>query len=83
MGVSTYTSDLVVVGLGYVGLPLAQEASRSGLKVTGLDVSQRVVDGLNAGKSHIDDLSESDIADMRTAGFTATSDPSVLRHAQT
>jgi len=83
VGVSTYTSDLVVVGLGYVGLPLAQEASRSGLKVTGLDVSQRVVDGLNAGKSHIDDLSESDIADMRTAGFTATSDPSVLRHAQT
>ena len=58
MGVSTYTSDLVVVGLGYVGLPLAHEACRSGLQVTGLDVNQRVVDGLNAGKSHIDDLSE-------------------------
>ncbi|MEY9215301.1 UDP-N-acetyl-D-glucosamine dehydrogenase [Thermobifida halotolerans] len=83
MGVSTYTSDLVVVGLGYVGLPLAHEASRSGLRVTGLDVSRHVVDGLNAGRSHIDDLSESDIADMRVAGFTATSDPSVLRGAQT
>jgi UDP-N-acetyl-D-glucosamine dehydrogenase len=83
VGVSTYTSDLVVVGLGYVGLPLAHEACRSGLKVTGLDVNQRVVDGLNAGKSHIDDLSELDIADMRAAGFTATSDPSVLRNAQT
>ncbi len=83
MGVSTYTSDLVVVGLGYVGLPLAHEASRSGLKVTGLDVNQRVVDGLNAGRSHIDDLSEADIADMRAAGFTATSDPSVLGSTQT
>ncbi|KUP96244.1 nucleotide sugar dehydrogenase [Thermobifida cellulosilytica] len=83
MGVSTYTSDLVVVGLGYVGLPLAHEASRSGLKVTGLDVNQRVVDGLNAGRSHIDDLSEVDIADMRAAGFTATSDPSVLGSTQT
>jgi len=83
VGVSTYTSDLVVVGLGYVGLPLAHEASRSGLKVTGLDVNQRVVDGLNAGRSHIDDLSEVDIADMRAAGFTATSDPSVLGSTQT
>lgn len=83
MGVSTYTWDLVVVGLGYVGLPLAHEACRSGLKVTGLDVNQRVVDGLNAGKSHIDDLSDLDIADMRAAGFTATSDPCVLRNAQT
>jgi len=33
--------DLVVIGMGYVGLPLAQEASRAGLSVTGLDVSDR------------------------------------------
>ena len=36
--------DLVVIGLGYVGLPLAQEACRSGLRVTGLDVVPRVID---------------------------------------
>jgi len=73
--------DLVVIGLGYVGLPLAQEASRSGLAVTGFDVSERVVDGLRAGRSHVDDLSDADIADMLARGFEATSDPSVIADA--
>lgn len=72
---------LVVVGLGYVGLPLAQEAVRSGLRVTGLDVSERAVDGLNAGRSHVDDLSADDIAEMLQAGFTATTDPSCIAEA--
>ena len=43
--------DLVVIGLGYVGLPLAQEACRSGLIVTGLDVSEHVVAGLDQPSS--------------------------------
>ena len=47
--------DVAIVGLGYVGLPLAQEASHVGLKVLGFDIGQRVVDGLNAGASHVDD----------------------------
>ena len=63
--------DTAIIGLGYVGLPLAQEASKVGLKVLGFDVSQRVVDGLNSGRSHVDDLSDDDIAEMREAGFTA------------
>ena len=54
--------DLVVVGLGYVGLPLAFEASKAGLSVAGYDVSPRVLDGLNGGRSHVDDLSDADIA---------------------
>ena len=66
--------DLVVIGLGYVGLPLAQEATRAGLSVTGLDVSASVVEGLNAGRSHVDDLSDADIADMKAGGFAATTD---------
>ena len=70
--------DLVVVGLGYVGLPLVQEAVRSGHRVVGLDVSDRVVDGLNAGRSHIDDLADSDIDELRSAGFRATTDPACL-----
>ena len=73
--------DLVVIGLGYVGLPLAQEASRSGLSVTGFDVSERVVEGLRSGRSHVDDLSDGDIADMLAAGFEATTDPSVIADA--
>lgn len=76
------TRDLVVIGLGYVGLPLAQEASRAGLAVTGLDVSAGVVDGLNAGRSHVDDLSDADIADMLERGFTATTDASVIADAR-
>jgi UDP-N-acetyl-D-glucosamine dehydrogenase len=75
--------DLVVIGLGYVGLPLAQEACRSGLRVVGLDVSARVVGGLNAGRSHVDDLSDADIARMREAGFTATTDAAVIAGADT
>ncbi len=73
--------DLVVIGLGYVGLPLAQEACRAGLSVVGLDLSSRVVDGLRAGTSHVDDLTDADIASMQAAGFRATTDPSVLADA--
>jgi UDP-N-acetyl-D-glucosamine dehydrogenase len=66
--------NVVIIGLGYVGLPLAQEAARAGLNVTGLDVKQATVDGLNAGRSHVDDLSDADIAAMRAGGFRATTD---------
>ena len=81
--VGSLSVDLVVIGLGYVGLPLAQEACRSGLQVVGLDVSARVVEGLNAGRSHVDDLSDADVAAMRAAGFTATADASVIAGAGT
>jgi nucleotide sugar dehydrogenase len=73
--------DLVVIGLGYVGLPLAQEATRAGLSVGGYDVTAAVVDGLNAGRSHVDDLSDADIATMVAAGFRATTDPGMLAEA--
>ena len=62
---------VVIIGLGYVGLPLAQEAVRVGLSVTGLDVKQATVDGLNAGRSHVDDLTDADIAAMVEGGFRA------------
>ncbi|MET9022543.1 nucleotide sugar dehydrogenase [Actinopolymorpha sp. NPDC004070] len=68
-------SDLAVVGLGYVGLPLVREACRAGLRVVGLDVSPRVVAGLAAGRSHIDDLSDADVTAMLAAGLTVTTDP--------
>ena len=66
--------QLVVVGLGYVGLPLAQAASKAGLAVTGLDLNEAVVSGLNGGKSHVDDLSTADIETMLSQGFKASSD---------
>ncbi|MGW5878480.1 nucleotide sugar dehydrogenase [Nocardiopsis terrae] len=76
-------SDLVVLGLGYVGLPLAAEAVSAGLKVTGFDVSARVVDGLNKAESHIDDLSSEDVNTMLDKGFSATTDPACLATART
>ncbi len=77
------TVDVVVLGLGYVGLPLAHEAARAGLRVVGFDIEAAVVDGLNAGRSHVDDLSDEDIAEMLSAGFRATADESVLTTAST
>jgi len=76
------TRDLVVIGLGYVGLPLAQEATRAGLSVTGLDVSAGVVEGLMGARSHVDDLSDADIREMLDRGFTATTDASVIADAR-
>ncbi len=75
--------DLVVIGLGYVGLPLAQEACRSGLTVAGLDVNRRVVEGLADGCSHVDDLSDTDVRAMLDAGFRPTTDPAVIADAAT
>jgi nucleotide sugar dehydrogenase len=75
--------DLVVIGLGYVGLPLAREACRAGLSVAGLDLDPRVVAGLKAGLSHVDDVAPAQIEEMLAAGFTASHDESVLDGART
>jgi UDP-N-acetyl-D-glucosamine dehydrogenase len=66
--------DVVIIGLGYVGLPLAQAAVRAGLRVTGLDVRAAVVEGLNGGRSHVDDLTDGDVAAMVAGGFRATAE---------
>ena len=76
-------SSVVVVGLGYVGVPLAQLAVARGLQVTGLDTSERTVTGLNAGRSHIDDLSDADVAAMVAGGFSATTDPATVAGVDT
>jgi UDP-N-acetyl-D-glucosamine dehydrogenase len=76
-------ADLVVVGLGYVGLPLVDEAVRSGLSVVGLDVDEVRVAALNAGRTVIDDLSDAQVADLVARGFGATTDASVLAGAGT
>src|SRR5258708_15533929 len=69
-----------VIGLGYVGLPLAVEFGRAGLKVIGLDVSQRVCDLLNRGESHIQDVSRESLAALVKSGhFRATTNASDLR----
>jgi len=66
------STDLLVIGLGYVGLPLAREAAFSGLTVVGLDLNTELVAGLNAGRSHVGDVPASDVAEMLRKGFRAT-----------
>ncbi|GII28346.1 nucleotide sugar dehydrogenase [Planotetraspora mira] len=75
--------DLTIIGLGYVGMPLAKEATAAGLRVAGLDVDPRKVDALNAGRSYIDDLTDADLDAMISGGFTATLDASVLAQSHT
>lgn len=72
---------LVVVGLGYVGLPMGLRASEAGLHVVGLDTNATVVANLNAGTSHIDDVSDDALAAGLRRGFIASDDPTCVRDA--
>jgi UDP-N-acetyl-D-glucosamine dehydrogenase len=73
------TAVVGVVGLGYVGLPLAMEFAKAGYTVVGYDVSRRVVDLLNAGESHIQDVAAAEVAEQVAAGrFLATDDEAQL-----
>jgi UDP-N-acetyl-D-glucosamine dehydrogenase len=68
-----------VIGLGYVGLPLAVEIARSGYRVLGFDVSETVVATVNAGESHIQDVKSEMLATLVGGGLIeATSDLSRL-----
>ena len=77
------SADLLVIGLGYVGLPLAREAVRSGMTVIGADVNDEVVTGLNSGRSHVGDVPDSEIEDMVSRGFRATQDVSLVDQPST
>jgi len=73
-----------VIGLGYVGLPLAMELCAVGFTVRGYDVDQQVVDGLMRGESHIQDVPRADVARFVAAGrFVATTDEAVLATVDT
>jgi UDP-N-acetyl-D-glucosamine dehydrogenase len=64
-----------VVGLGYVGLPLAVEFARSGLTATGIDLDARKVDAIGRGESYIPDVPSADVAALVAAGrLKATTD---------
>jgi UDP-N-acetyl-D-glucosamine dehydrogenase len=64
-----------IVGLGDVGLPLAVELARAGYRVLGFDVNQNVVEGLNAGRSHVKDVTDAQLqAAMECGRFSATTD---------
>ena len=70
---------LGIIGLGYVGLPLAAEFAVSGCEVVGIDVDRQKVDLLNAGESYIADVPTSHIAELVGHGkLSATTDFAAL-----
>ena len=70
---------VAIIGQGYVGLTIAVSAAGAGHRVVGFDVNAELVDQLNAGKSHIEGISGSQLAGYISSGlFTASIDPSVL-----
>lgn len=69
-----------VVGLGYVGLPLAVEKAKAGFKTIGFDVQSSKVDMVNAGKNYIGDVVDSDLDKLVKQGiFSATTDFSFVK----
>jgi len=75
---SKFKYNLAVIGLGYVGLPLAIEAVNSKLKVVGYDINESVVDSLNKSISHVEDISDKVLQYALSKNLMITSDSSVL-----
>src|SRR6267154_5922407 len=73
---------ICVVGLGYVGLPLAIQFARSGAKVTGLDIDQSKVDQVNRGRSYIKHIAAKTISEvLKAKQLTASTDFSRIKKA--
>jgi UDP-N-acetyl-D-glucosamine dehydrogenase len=73
-----------IVGLGYVGLPLAVEFAKAGFKVTGIDLSESKVAKVNAGKSYIADIDQGVFKSLVDAGnISATNDFGVISELDT
>jgi len=78
------TARVGVVGLGYVGLPLAVEYAQAGFHVTGIDLSEGKVERINAGDSYIGDVPSSALAPLAKSGkLRATTDFSAIRDLDT
>src|SRR5437870_937569 len=73
-----------VVGLGYVGLPLAVEFARAGFRTTGIDLDGRKIEAIAEGRSYIPDVSTEDVKALRAAGtLDATTEFSVVKDLDT
>ena len=79
---SKFKYNLAVIGLGYVGLPLAIEAANNKLKVAGYDINESVVDSLNKSTSHVEDITDKVLQDALSKDFLITTDSSVLGESE-
>ena len=75
---SNFKFNVAVIGLGYVGLPLAIEAANNKLKVVGYDINESLVGNLNKSLSHVEDISDKDLEDAFSNQLLITSDPEIL-----
>lgn len=77
-------AEVGIIGLGYVGLPLAVEFAKVGFRVTGIDVNQKAVEMINQGKSYILDVSTEELSELVKKGLLkATTDYSVVKKLDT
>jgi UDP-N-acetyl-D-glucosamine dehydrogenase len=82
--ITDHTAHVGVIGLGYVGLPLAVEFASAGFRVTGIDIQQSRVDDFNRGHSYIQDVPDSVFAPLVAGGkLHATTDFSVIKELDT
>src|SRR5512145_2851007 len=82
--IETRRARVGVVGLGYVGLPLAVELAKAGFHATGIDLDERKVDAVNAGRSYIPDVPTQEVRALRDAGkLDATTDFAVVKELDT
>ena len=72
--IQNFDACVVIIGLGYVGLPLSIRFSEEGFKTIGLDIDKQKIGLLNDGKSYINHIKEDDIFAMAKNNFTATTD---------
>ena len=79
---SKFKYNLAVIGLGYVGLPLAIEAANNKLKVAGYDINESVVDSLNKSISHVEDISNKVLKDALSKDLLITSDSNILGESE-
>src|SRR5579872_3887592 len=82
--IRTRRAKVGIVGLGYVGLPLAVEFAKAGFEVTGIDLSDSKTTRVNDGDSYIGDIPSSTLRPLVESGkLTATTDFSVIRDMDT
>jgi len=80
--IASHRAHIAIVGLGYVGLPLAVEFAKAGFRVTGIDLDSRKIKAISAARSYILDVPTRELAPLvRSKRLRATSDYQVLRQA--
>src|SRR3954447_13988325 len=73
-----------VVGLGYVGLPLAVELAKAGFHATGIDLDARKIQAIDEGRSYIPDVATADVVALKSAGkLDATTDFAIVAELDT